>query len=295
MPQRPVQGSRYEPANIPVEYTYPQNSPLPVQPGNVNNVAPQPSLPNPTAPVVDPGPVSPGVSQYQPEPIPVFAEPAPTPIPQHHMGGVPGPSPMHGGHSPSMDVHQVWNNTLQQIDTTIEAEHIIKIPVRLGPGETLNLSEEDITLYDGDIVFIESRDTDVYFIGGLLGGGQFSLPRDRDLHVLEAVSLAQGTNRQSAGSQGLQSAGGISALNRDVTPSASRLIVLRQVGCGQTMTIEVDLYKALRYPHENILVQPRDMLILQYTPIEATAAFIQRNLFEGALLGIAAGQLRTGN
>lgn len=59
------------------------------------------------------------------------------------------------------------------------------------------------------------------------------------------------------------------------------------------MTIEVDLYKALRYPHENILVQPRDMLILQYTPIEATAAFIQRNLFEGALLGIAAGQLQS--
>lgn len=219
-------------------------------------------------------------------PIPMSV-PAPSPVVQ---------SPRGTGHSPAPDVRQVWNSAIQNFDTTIEGDHIIKIPVRLAPGETLDLDEEDITLYDGDIVFIESRDSDVYFIGGLLGGGQFSLPRDRDLHVLEAVSLAQGAggSRQS-GSQGMQSPGGVSALNRDVTPSASRLIILRQVGCGQTMTIEVDLYKALRYPHENILVQPRDMLILQYTPIEATAAFIQRNLFEGALLGIAAGQLQSGN
>lgn len=260
---------------VPVQYTYPQNSPLPVQ--GAPMAAPQPT--------------------FEPQPTPVHTTPAPEPVnAQGAMGMMPmapmGNVPMRSGHSHTPDVSQVWNSALQNFDATIEGDHIIKIPVRLGPGETLNLSEEDVTLYDGDIVFIESRDTDVYFIGGLLGGGQFSLPRDRDLHVLEAVSLAQGRPQQ-AGSQGLQSAGGVSALNRDVTPSASRLIILRQVGCGQTMTIEVDLYKALRYPHENILVQPRDMLILQYTPIEATAAFIQRNLFEGALLGIAAGQLQT--
>jgi hypothetical protein len=97
------------------------------------------------------------------------------------------------------------------------------------------------------------------------------------------------------GTQGMQSSGGVSALNRDVTPSASRLIVLRQVGCDQVMTVEVDLYKALRYPHENILVQPGDMLILQYTCVEATLAFIQRNVIEGALLGIAAGSFQSGN
>lgn len=268
-------------SNIPVQYTYPQNSPLPVQ-------NPNPMQPPAYGPVNGPAPV-----RSEPLPTPVY-EPAPVMV-------SPGPAP--GGFSnrmlpepaPAVDVQQNWNHALQNFDTTIEADHIIKIPVRLGPGESLNLSEEDVTLYDGDIVFIESRDTDVYFVGGLLGGGQFSLPRDRDLHVLEAVSLAQGQGRtQSAGSQGLQSAGGVSALNRDVTPSASRLLILRQVGCGQTMTIEVDLYKALRYPHENILVQPRDMLLLQYTPVEATAAFIQRNLFEGALLGIAAGQLQRG-
>ena len=217
------------------------------------------------------------------------------PTQDHPIG--PGPvmlDPAHAGPMSGEPLPQVWHNTLQNFDPTIQNSQIIKIPVRLAPGETLNLSEQDITLYDGDIVFIDNRDTDVYYIGGLLGGGQYPLPRDRDLHVLEAVSMAQGMNSPRVGSQGMQSSGGVSALNRDITPAASRLLILRKVGCNQQLTVEVDLYKALRYPHENILVQPSDMLILQYTPCEAVLAFTQRNLFEGALLGIAAGSLQGG-
>ena len=216
-----------------------------------------------------------------------------TPAPVDGQGG--SEVSFGAGHAGVGDPNPVWQQTLQNFDPTIESSHIIKIPVRLSPGESPNISEEDVTLYDGDIVFIENRDTDVYYVGGLMGGGQFSLPRDRDLHVLEAVSLAQGRGMTQGGTQGMQSSGGVSALNRDVTPSASRLIVLRQVGCGQVMSVEVDLYKALRYPHENILVQPGDMLILQYTCVEATLAFIQRNVLEGALLGIAAGSFQSGN
>ncbi len=250
---------------MPVQYSEPQYTPLPGMGSPVMSRDPT---------YLDPPP-----SQSQPI---ITHEP--------EMG-----EPRGAGHLGQESHPPVWHQTLQNFDPTIENSQIIKIPVRLAPGETLDLTEEDITLYDGDIVFIDNRDTDVYFIGGLLGGGQYSLPRDRDLHVLEAVSLAQGQNSARAGVTGLQSSGGVSALNRDVTPGASRLIILRQVGCQQRVTVEVDLYKALRYPHENILVQPSDMLILQYTPIEAVLAFTQRNLFEGALLGIAAGQLTGGS
>lgn len=275
----------------PVQYSAPQNA------------VPQNWEPVNSAPLTTGAPVGPWLA-----PPPVYSSPAmgspvqsndPTPAPQ--MQGMPlnqGPvmrNPAEAGNWEPEPLPPVWQNTLQNFDPTIENSQVIKIPVRLAPGEELNLTEQDITLYDGDIVFIDNRDTDVYFIGGLLGGGQYPLPRDRDLHVLEAVSLAQGTNSARAGSQGMQSSGGVSALNRDITPSASRLIILRQVGCNQQLTVEVDLYKALRYPHENILVQPRDMLILQYTPCEAVLAFTQRNLFEGALLGIAAGQLTGGS
>ena len=278
---------------MPVQYTEEQP---PHSPG-------LPSNPWPTTPPVSLPPVmgSPDMSRYPVNsdsdlPSATTSSPmAPTllsPVPAEPGNDM--PDSYGAGHSIVGDHNPSWQKTLQNFDPTIESSQIIKIPVRLAPGEALNLTEEDITLYDGDIVFIENRDTDVYFIGGLLGGGQYPLPRDRDLHVLEAVSLAQGTNSTRVGVQGLQSSGGVSALNRDVVPGASRLIILRQVGCGQVMTVEVDLYKALRYPHENILVQPSDMLVLQYTPVEGTLAFLQRNLFEGALLGIAAGTIQGG-
>ena len=253
-------------------------APVMTGPGMSNPGKPNPNMSNPFAPnQMQPGQMQPsqmqpgltGTGPMQPDPAPVRDE-----YPQEHA--------------------PAWTQTLNNFDPTVSGSHVIKIPVRLAPGEDPNISEEDITLYDGDIVFIDNRENDVYFIGGLLGGGQYPLPRDRDLHVLEAISMAQGQNASRPGSQGLQSSGGVSALNRDITPGASRLLILRKVGCGQIVTLEVDIYKALKYPHENLLVQPGDMLILQYTPAEATLAFLQRNLFEGALLGIAAGSLRTG-
>lgn len=254
------------------------------------------SPPNPyhpvqyTSPVYDHEPtyaIPPNHSGLAPTPLIAPGQPTPYAVPPSMMAGR-DPVPV------SPQPEPLWTNALQQFDSTIAGEHVVKIPVRLAPGETLDLTEEDITLYDGDIVFIESRETDVYYIGGLLGGGQFTLPRDKDLRVLEALSLAQGQSSSRSGSPGMQSSGGVSALNRDVTPSASRLLIIRKV-TGQQVQIEVDLYKALKYPHENIVVQPGDLLLLQYTPCEAIGAFFQRNLFEGALLGIAAGSLRGGS
>ena len=178
-----------------------------------------------------------------------------------------------------------WGPMLNGFDPTIDNPNVVKIPVRLSPGEQPHFTSADITLYDGDIVFIESRETEVFYTGGLLGGGQYTLPRDYDLRVLEAVSIAEGRN--TSGGQAARSIGGISALNQDVSISASRLAILRTLPNGQRITVEVDLKKAMRYKEENILVQPGDMLILEYTFPEAVAAFTQRFLLEGALIGIA--------
>ena len=76
--------------------------------------------------------------------------------------------------------------------------------------------------------------------------------------------------------------------------SASRLVILRKLPTGDTVPIEIDLYRAMKYPHENITVQAGDYLLLQYTCPEAIAAFCQRNLLEGALIGIAASTLTSG-
>lgn len=175
-------------------------------------------------------------------------------------------------------------------DPTLANQGVTKIPVRLAPGEQTRFTERDIILEDGDIVFIESRDTEIFYTGGLLGGGQYTLPRDYDLDVLGAVAIAQaGQNANGA----TRATGGITALNNDVTISASQAIILRKMPNGSQVPIKVDLYRALRYPDERVLMQPGDYLMLQYTKWEACGAFIERHLLEGALFGVAAAQVNS--
>lgn len=93
------------------------------------------------------------------------------------------------------------------------------------------------------------------------------------------------------------SIGGVSALNQDVTISASHVIVLRTLPDGTRLPIEVDLERAKKEfdGRENIIIQAGDHIYLQYTKVEAIAAFIERHLLEGALFGVAAAQLDSGN
>ena len=197
-----------------------------------------------------------------------------------HVAEVPPPVP------PQADIPETWQEMLANFDPTIENPHVIKIPVRLAPGERPCFSEKDIILEDGDIVFVESRGTEVFYTGGLLGGGQYELPRDYDLRLIEAMSIAQGPQNVQQG----RSAGGNTALNGDVTESGSRVVVLRTLPGGAKIPIEVDFYKAVTHPEEhNILIQPGDVIIVQYTAAEAVYAFVQKNFLESALFGFATG------
>jgi len=171
-------------------------------------------------------------------------------------------------------------------DLKMHGSNVIRIPLRTFPGEMPAFSEADITLQDGDIVYIESRETDVFFTGGLLGGGRYQLPRDQDLDVLQALAIVQAqANRQTT----TRAIGGISSTNQDVTVGASHLIVLRRMGGGGQMSIKVDLYRAMRGLEERILVKPGDHLILQYTRMEAVAAFFERHILDGVILGASSG------
>ncbi len=174
-------------------------------------------------------------------------------------------------------------------DPTLANHGVTKIPVRLAPGEQTRFTERDILLEDGDIVFIESRDTEIFYTGGLLGGGQYTLPRDYDLDVLGAVAIAQAGRTTGTAAR---ATGGITALNNDVTISASQAVILRKMPNGSQVPIKVDLYRALRHPDERVLMQPGDYLMLQYTKMEACGAFVERHLLEGALFGVAAAQMQ---
>jgi len=146
---------------------------------------------------------------------------------------------------------------------------ILRIPMRLPPGQMPNISEKDILLEDGDVVMIETRETEFFFTGGLLPGGQFAIPRDYDLDVLGALSFAgYGLERSNQGNAGLAGIG----FSQVIPPG--RLYILRPSRCGKDqLAIEVDLAKAVNDPRQRPIIRPGDTLILQYKPIEEAINF----------------------
>ncbi len=47
-----------------------------------------------------------------------------------------------------------------------------------------------MVLKEGDVVYIESREAESFYTGGLLPGGESRFPRDNDLDVLGAMAFA---------------------------------------------------------------------------------------------------------
>lgn len=250
---------------------------------------------------VVPASFDPSVASPPPPPMTQALPPSMTPgAPMLSFPPQPPYAPMNWGHAhwTSTQPTQSWAEVSAESwlghstigDPTLDNHRIIKIPIRLASGEQPQFTERDILLEDGDIVFIESRDTEIFYTGGLLGGGQYTLPRDYDLDVMGAIAIAQAARNSN---NATRATGGITALNNDVTISASQAIILRRMPNGTQVPIKVDLYRALRHPEERVLMQPGDYLMLQYTPLEAVGAFIERHLLEGALFGVAAAQFNS--
>jgi hypothetical protein len=146
---------------------------------------------------------------------------------------------------------------------------VVRIPIKYHPSNPPQFSQEDIILKTGDIVMIESRDSEKYYTGGALAGGEFLLPRDEDLDVLGAIAIAGGTvgpagfGLSSLGSGAMGAGGGGPRAAAGKSPS--RAIVLRRLCDGGQVAIRIDLNRALTDPRQRILIQPEDTIIVQYT------------------------------
>jgi protein involved in polysaccharide export with SLBB domain len=145
--------------------------------------------------------------------------------------------------------------------------NVTRIPLRFYPEQRPNFKEDDIILQTGDIVMIKARDRERFYTGGVLRGRELFLPRDYDLDILGAVAMAGGT--VGSGGTGLAQANGGVFGNSTGTGSAgiapSRAIVLRKVGRNGQIPIRVNLNKALKDTNQRILIQPEDVIIVQYT------------------------------
>lgn len=165
---------------------------------------------------------------------------------------------------------------------------IVKIPLRMKPGVTPSFRPEDVILEDGDVIYIDSREAEVFYTGGLLQAGEFPIPRDYDLDVLGAMALAgTGVGAQRAGGFG-----GIQSTLGAVPPG--RLYIVRRLPCDGQVTIEVDINKAVNNPRDRPLIQPGDTLLLQYKPQEEALNFGLGAFFTYGVQSIVSG-LRSGS
>lgn len=141
--------------------------------------------------------------------------------------------------------------------------NLTRIPLRYNPINPPRFSQENILLSEGDIVIIRSRDRETFTTGGELGGGEFALPRDKDLDVLGAIAMAGGplgNGGTGIGAIGGNRGGGSQGSNCKPTDA----FIIRKLPCGNQITIKVDLNRALQNPSERVMIQPDDFVMLRY-------------------------------
>jgi hypothetical protein len=154
----------------------------------------------------------------------------------------------------------------QEIVQGEKLTQFVRIPLRLHPQEPAPFGSRDVVLNDGDVVFIESRDTEFFYVGGLLTGGKLPLPRDYDLDVLGALAMAHGNVSGPAGPTSAAATNFRSGPGNVVPPS--RVLIVRTLPTGGQVKIDVDIKKALDNPRERVLIQPNDLVLLKYKPGE---------------------------
>jgi protein involved in polysaccharide export with SLBB domain len=160
---------------------------------------------------------------------------------------------------------------------------VLRIPLRLPSGTPIPFQPEDIVLRTGDIVFVPSRDAEVFYTGGLLISGQYPLPRDYDLDVVSAISLVKGTLVN-----GGQNSNNFTGTTQNVGigfPNPSLVSVIRRTPGGGQVNIRVNLNRALQDPRERLRIQPNDVIILQSTMGEALAQYFSTTFFKYDMVG----------
>ena len=192
-------------------------------------------------------------------------------------GGMPGTDAVNRIVILRGDDETLVDNALSQVETSQSPHEVLacfdqrfnrtSIPLRHCAGEPLPFGPDDIILRDGDVVFLEPRIDETYYTGGLLPAGEFPLPRDHDVDILEAMAMATGgVAAPAAGGNGIQNLirQGAGPGNTLIPPT--RAIVIRKLADGQQVRIRVDLRKALHDPAHRLIIQPEDFILAEFTP-----------------------------
>lgn len=110
-------------------------------------------------------------------------------------------------------------------------------------------------LGNGDIVSISAKPTEVFYTGGQLGGGEFAIPRDRPLSVMDAIALAGGIPRAQGGGVG-------------IPLQQPRVLTLLRRSGGQQVSMQFDVGSGFSQQASQTRVRSGDYLILDYSPAQ---------------------------
>jgi hypothetical protein len=192
-------------------------------------------------------------------------------------GGMPGSDAMNEvwilrrGNRGDLATDEVWNsiqggaNPADFVSCCPEGATAKRIPLWTRGGCSPSFSQEDVLLQDGDILYLPERKQDVFYTGGLINGAEIPLPRDHDIDILEAVSIANSSVGGPGGAGGQVFRAGAGPGN--IIPP-TRAVVLRKLANGQQAAIRVDLERAVRDVKQRIIIQPGDFIMLYYKPGE---------------------------
>jgi hypothetical protein len=154
---------------------------------------------------------------------------------------------------------------------------LVRIPLKVLPGEPPGFTPADVILESGDVVYIPSRDFEHFFVGGVLQGQQVFLPRDYELDVIGAIAMAGGSATGPPGSAAGSLFGKIGSGPGAILPP-TRVLILRKIPGGDQVTIHVDMKKALHDRRERLPIRAGDVILLQFTPGEIVGNYFL-NLF----------------
>jgi polysaccharide biosynthesis/export protein len=122
-----------------------------------------------------------------------------------------------------------------------------------------------LNLQNGDIISVGQRKINPIYVMGMVNKpGEFPVPPDRAIRILEAIGLAGGVDRASL---------------------PDKAVVIRQrPDQSDVVTIRIDIDRAKRNMGENIVLMPGDIV-----SVEETAMSYARSIFRGAFrLGLGA-------
>lgn len=169
-------------------------------------------------------------------------------------------------------MQQVWDHANQGSDPTACMQCIQpsatakRIPLWTYECEAPNFCADDVVLRDGDVLYLKSRDDEYFYTGGLLPGAAIPLPRDRDIDIVEAIAIANGSMGGPGGTSGVSVFRSGAGLGNIIPPT--RAMVVRKLPGNQQIAIRVNLDEVVRKGKQRVIIQPGDFVMLNYKPGE---------------------------